>query len=116
LLPAAVPILLAGCGGSAKPTAASGCKGLKTTQQATMSALLFSRQGGMMVPDVCLRFGEPQKIARHGKQVTWTYSRSNLAAVLTFERGRVVAGAWFDHSDPSATYEVTQSVSFTSQG
>jgi hypothetical protein len=114
-----VALTLAGCGGSAKPMAKTGCKGLSTARRSvsfngTAGAYLLSRP--TTIAYVCAHFGSPDRIMRAGGLVTWSYGGGSRAAILSFKNDRVVQGAWFDRGAPNARYEIQSSERIVSNG
>ena len=99
-------MVVGGCGGSAKPTAATGCKGLSTARK---SASFNSSAGDELVTrhttisTVCAHFGQPTTITRASDgSVTWDYG-GGRAAMVSFKGDRVVDAVWFDQGAPNAT-------------
>jgi hypothetical protein len=114
-----VAAAVAGCGGSAKPTATTGCKGVSTARRSVSfnSAAgqeLLSRQA--TIAYVCAHFGPPERIVRAGRLVTWSYGGGGRAAALSFKNDRVVEGTRFDRGGPNATYEIQSSETVVSSG
>jgi hypothetical protein len=111
-------MVMAGCGGSAKPTATTGCKGLSTARE---SASFNSHAGDALltrqatIASVCAHFGQPTKITHAGDgSVTWNYGEGHRAALVSFKHDHVVGAAWFDQGSPNATYSISQSETITS--
>ena len=109
--------VIAGCGGSAKPTATTGCKGLSTARQ---SASFNSSAGDQLlvrhttISTVCAHFGQPTTITRGSDgSVTWNYGGGGRAAMVSFKGDRVVDAVWFDQGAPNATYSISQSETVT---
>ena len=110
-------MMIAGCGGSAKPTATTGCKGLSTARR---SASFNSSAGDELltrhstISTVCAHFGQPTTITRASDgSVTWNYGGGGRAAMVSFKGGRVVDAVWFEQGAPDATYSISQSETVT---
>ena len=115
---AVASMVMAGCGGSAKPTATTGCKGLSTARQSASfnsnaDDALLTRQATMA--SVCAHFGRPTKITRASDgSVTWNYGGGDRAALVSFKHDHVVGAAWFERGSRNATYSISQSTEWVS--
>jgi hypothetical protein len=100
-------VVVAGCGGSTKPTPRTGCKGLRTARHSQSFLVLFGATGRLTQVYVCAHLGAPQKITqgRHGL-VSWVYGSS----VIAFKGGRVVEGAGFERGSADSTYSLSESL------
>lgn len=95
-------VVLAGCGGSVKPTPVTGCRGLPTASKSSSFWVLFGSSRRVAQRRVCARFGAPRRIARRGAgMVDWIYRKG----VVTFSGQRVVSFTTYD-SKGTNTYSV----------
>ena len=110
---AVASMVIAGCGGSAKPTATAGCKGPSPARQSASfnsdaGDALLTRQA--TIASVCAHFGRPTAITHASDgSVTWSYGEGHRAALVSFKHDHVVGAAWFDQGAPNATYSISQS-------
>jgi hypothetical protein len=99
-------LVLAGCG-SSKPSASTGCRGLRTAPRPQRLTAGPEVTTAATLAAVCARFGSPAKIKRgHDGAITWTYPRASV----TFARDRPIAWEQFEPGARSVTYSITQSL------
>ncbi len=103
----AVGVAIAGCGGLPRPTAKTGCKGLRTPRHPKPFAVVFAPTGPLpSLASVCAAVGEPRMITHNRDgSVRWTYGSSSV----TFRSGTVVEWQTYDRNG-SNTYGVGEAV------